>query len=261
MSEMQLFARVFVQILDSSIAEDYLLRHVFEDFFKVANFRTGVVDMTRQALARRFNIPLDALNEKILILESPDKSSRDPEHGGRRIERIDPSRDWGWRILNWDKYEGIRNKAAGSQRVADHRSKKSHEEALEVIVQFNGTGDAPLAVPKSVDTPRFRKQFSEWVECRMSTGKRPSRPIKFFQEQVLWLAGFGEKAAIEIIKQSVRNGWTGLFELKGGTNATCIGNNKPNPRTQHCFQSTTDVEAVFKRRAVGAKMAEAEAGQ
>ena len=43
----QLYSRVFLQILDSSIAEDFTMRHVFEDFLKSCDHKTGVVDMTR----------------------------------------------------------------------------------------------------------------------------------------------------------------------------------------------------------------------
>lgn len=124
----QLYARVFVQILDSSIAEDFTLRHVFEDFFKLVNHKTGIVDMTRQAIARRLNMPIETLNDAILKLESPDPNSRDMEFEGRRIQRLDEHRDWGWKILNWEKYEQVRNKADSYLRVAKHREKTAAED-------------------------------------------------------------------------------------------------------------------------------------
>lgn len=123
----QLYARVFVQILDSSIAEDYMLRHVFEDFFKLVDHKTGIVDMTRQVLSRRLNIPIEVLNVQIEKLESPDPNSRDEEFDGRRIERLDEHRDWGWKILNWEKYESIRKRADVYSRVSKHREKVSGE--------------------------------------------------------------------------------------------------------------------------------------
>lgn len=123
----QLYARVFTQILDSSIAEDYTLRHIFEDLLKVCEFRTGVVDMTRQALSRRLNVPLELLNDCINRLESPDPASRDSDYEGRRIERLDSHRDWGWKILNWEKYERIRVKASGAERAARFRDRQKSE--------------------------------------------------------------------------------------------------------------------------------------
>ena len=44
----EMFAKVFTQIFDSSIAENYEVRHVFEDMLKLAD-REGAVDMTGEA--------------------------------------------------------------------------------------------------------------------------------------------------------------------------------------------------------------------
>ena len=103
------------------------MRHVFEDFLKLCDYKTGVLDMTRQALSRRLNVPIETLDKTITILESPDKNSRDMEFEGRRIERLDEHRDWGWKILNWEKYESLRTKADVYMRVARHREKAAAE--------------------------------------------------------------------------------------------------------------------------------------
>lgn len=143
----QLYARVFVTILDSSIAEDFTTRHIFEDFFKLVNHKTGVVDMTRQAISRRLNIPMETLTKAIEVLESPDPNSRDMEFDGRRLERLDEHRDWGWRILNWQKYEEIRSRADNYVRVARHREKEAAEsgkfkkpELEEIKLHFSKSG-------------------------------------------------------------------------------------------------------------------------
>lgn len=123
----QLYSRVFLQILDSSIAEDFTVRHVFEDFLKLCDHKTGILDMTRQALSRRLNVPMEILDKTITVLESPDANSRDMEFEGRRIERLDEHRDWGWKILNWGKYEAVRTKADVYLRVFRHREKEKME--------------------------------------------------------------------------------------------------------------------------------------
>lgn len=166
----QLFSRIFLQILDSSIAEDFTTRHIFEDFLKLADYKTGVVDMTRHALSRRLNVPLDTLNEAITKLESPDPASRDSEHEGRRLKRLDDHRDWGWLILNHAKYDAIRNKADAGLRLARHRSlsgvadetlkqaeaiyteypkKVGKPDALRAIVKALGTTDAATLLSKT----------------------------------------------------------------------------------------------------------------
>lgn len=161
MGEMtQLYSRVFLQILDSSIAEDFTTRHVFEDFLKLADHKTGTVDMTRQALARRLNIPLETLNAAIARLESPDPSSRDPEFQGRRLERLDDHRDWGWRVLNWLKYDAIRTRADVAIRVARHRRNVAISEAdqrdaviiYEAYPRKIGRPNALRAITKALKT-------------------------------------------------------------------------------------------------------------
>lgn len=123
----QLYARVFLQILDSSLAEDYQTRHIFEDILKLVN-RDGVCDMTRQAIARRTNIPLEVVNSAIEKLESPDPHSRDSDHDGRRLVRLDDHRDWGWRVVNWLRYDAIRTsieqREHNANRMARYRASK-----------------------------------------------------------------------------------------------------------------------------------------
>ena len=122
----QLYARIFTQILDSSLAEDWQARHVFEDLLKLAD--GGMLDMTRQSIARRTNVPLGVINKALDVLEAPDPASRDATEDGRRIVRLDAHRDWGWRIVNWDKYEAIRSKEdqrlKTAERVRRHRAEK-----------------------------------------------------------------------------------------------------------------------------------------
>lgn len=117
-----LYTRVFTKILSSSIAEDWQVRHVFEDMFKMAD-RFGVVDMTREAFSRHINVPLDIVNRAIAALESPDSRSRDDDEEGRRIVRLDDHRDWGWKIVNWEKYDSIKTAADQADRQRRHRQR------------------------------------------------------------------------------------------------------------------------------------------
>jgi hypothetical protein len=132
------FVRVFLKILDSSIAEDYRVRHVFEDLFKLCDYKTGVLDMTRQSLSRRLNMPIEEINRAIEKLESPDPNSRDQQFDGRRIEKLDAHRDWGWKILNWEKYREILKKSSGAERTRNCRSESGDfiNPTLEEVIQF-----------------------------------------------------------------------------------------------------------------------------
>lgn len=153
----QLYARVFVQILESSIAEDFTTRHVFEDLFKLCT-KFGILDMTRESIARRLNIPLDILAPAIDKLEAPDPNSRDPEFGGRRIERLDEHRNWGWRILNWPKYEAIRSRADSYARVSRHRSKEPSDAFAKPTIEQLKLQCAKIGLPES-ESDRFLNYY------------------------------------------------------------------------------------------------------
>jgi hypothetical protein len=174
----QLYARVFTQILDSSLASDWKARHVFEDFLKL--HIEGMVDMTRDALSRRTNIPRDVIDAAIAVLESPDPNSRYPEEQGRRLIRLDEHRDWGWIIVNWEKYEKIRSREddrLGSRdRMRKSRSKDkentpiplketpktdSHSDSEEVQ-QFVTERNIPQHCAETVGSPTL-KEVQTWA--------------------------------------------------------------------------------------------------
>ncbi len=107
-----MYGKIFEQIFDSSIAEDWQVRLVFQDFIVLADMN-GVVDRTPEAISRRTNVPLDIVKKAIQSLENPDPTSRSPDESGARIRRLDSHRDWGWEIINYVKY---RDTASEQQR-------------------------------------------------------------------------------------------------------------------------------------------------
>lgn len=123
-----MFAKIFAQIFDSSIVENSELRFTFMDMLVLAD-RNGVVDMTHEAIARRTNRPITVIRKTITDLESADGQSRTPDFDGARIKRLDDHRDWGWMIVN---YQRFRETASEEQRrektlarVHKHREKRS----------------------------------------------------------------------------------------------------------------------------------------
>lgn len=112
-----MYARVFKQILDSSISRNHLTRLVFIDCLLLAD-EDGVIDITADAIARRTNVPLDIVSEAIKSLSEPDPDSRSGEEEGRRLVLLDPHRNWGWRIVNYEKYSTLRTRE--DKRAYDH---------------------------------------------------------------------------------------------------------------------------------------------
>jgi hypothetical protein len=146
------FGKVFVQIFESSIAEDREVRWVFMDLLVLAD-QNGVVDMTMQAVARRTNVPIEIVSRAIGVLESPDPQSRSPEFCGARLTRLDPAREWGWVINNYTKYRAIANAEA---------YREVSKEKVRAMREMTGNGD-PQAASK------FRKP--EYPEMELYASK------------------------------------------------------------------------------------------
>lgn len=117
------FVKLFAQIFDSSIAENYELRHFFEDMLKLADI-DGVVDMTPEAISRRINLPLEKVVVFLEELQKPDPKSRSPENEGRRIMPLDSHRDWGWVITNYQHYRALRDEEARRAYFRDAKRKE-----------------------------------------------------------------------------------------------------------------------------------------
>ncbi len=106
-----MFAKVFEQIFDSSIAEDYNCRRMFMDLLVLAD-STGAVDMTLEAISRRTNVPIEEVAKYIKELCEPDAKSRSKMHEGKRLVPLDDQRDWGWLIVNYRHYRQIKDEEA-----------------------------------------------------------------------------------------------------------------------------------------------------
>jgi hypothetical protein len=130
-----MYARVNLQILDSTIAEDWQVRHVFEDLFKLVDYKTGIVDMTPASIARRLNIPIEVINHGIEKLSQPDPYSRSQVEDGRRIVLLDSHRNWGWRIVNYLEYLKQRNMDA--KREADRERMRRRRDESQTLIPSN----------------------------------------------------------------------------------------------------------------------------
>lgn len=125
-----MYAKIFAQIFDSSIAENYAVRHVFEDLLKLAD-QTGVVDMTMEAIARRTNGPIDTIRMAIDELSKPDSTSRSKLHGGRRIIPLDSNRNWGWIIVNYEHYREIQDEQTRKSYFRDAKRRQRERESTK----------------------------------------------------------------------------------------------------------------------------------
>src|SRR3990167_8621889 len=106
--EIIMYVKLFKSLVEGSMRgkSDVLL--VWVNLLAHAD-REGFVDRHFRAIEDETGLPPERVRTAILELESPDTDSRSKELDGRRLERIDEHREWGWRIVNYEHYRGIRD--------------------------------------------------------------------------------------------------------------------------------------------------------
>ncbi len=203
-----MFAKVFGQIFDSSIAEDYNCRRMFMDLLVLAD-PTGAVDMTHEAISRRTNVPIDQVAKYIGQLCEPDAKSRSRLEEGKRLVPLDKNRDWGWQIVNYQHYRRLKDEEARRSYFRDAQRKaraKKKKEEVRTEEEVEEGVDVCSTLSKSV-----KDKFMEWMTVRRSMGKKPKSWDRMFLEQVVWLKQFSESDQIEVLSASIRGNWQGLF--------------------------------------------------
>ena len=103
-----MYGKIFESIYDGTLAEDWRALITFQQMIILCDAE-GIIDMTPTAIARRTGIPIEHIESGIKILENPDPYSRSPKKDGRRIERLDEHRAWGWSIVNHESYRNIKS--------------------------------------------------------------------------------------------------------------------------------------------------------
>ena len=144
-----MFAKVYTQVFDSSIADNWKHRHVFEDLLKLCD-QTGLLDMTQEAIAARTRMPLEMVCEAIKALSEPDPRSRTHDHEGRRLILLDCKRGWGWKIVNYQKYRSMKTQFDRTAYMAEYmrnrrKSSKVKQEFNKSLTESNELNSPPSA--------------------------------------------------------------------------------------------------------------------
>lgn len=84
----------------------------------------------------------------------------------------------------------------------------------------------------------LNSKFLEWINYRKEI-KKSLKPTTA-EKQIKFLLRFKTEEAIQVIDQSIMNGWTGLFELKNKNNGTTTRKESPNESYQRVFKEITD---------------------
>ena len=135
-----MYGKIFSSMFDGSLYGNWQAIITLQQMIVLCDI-DGVVDMTPQAIAARTSIPLEHIQAGIEILEQPDKYSRTPDADGRRIERLDEHRPWGWRIINYKKYRHLVDsetvREQNRERQRRHRSSRSVTDVNNNVTSSN----------------------------------------------------------------------------------------------------------------------------
>lgn len=230
-----MFAKVFGQIFDSSIAEDYNCRRMFMDLLVLAD-PTGAVDMTFEAVARRTNVPLEEVRQYITQLCQPDPASRSQLEEGKRLTPLDDSRDWGWQIVNYKHYRNLRDKETlrnyFKQAQRDYRAKKRGVKD-NGLTESDETGQRLTTPPEEEEDKKKRSvptaptQTIVWsraegwggIESKDLEGWKETYPACDIQRQLKamheWLASNPAKAVKRNWRRFITN-WLSRKQDRGG---------------------------------------------
>lgn len=120
----RLYNKLFTKILDSSIWLEADATRIVWFTMLAAMDQDGFVQFASVAnLAHRARVDHDAAKTAVAVLEGPDENSSDPDHDGRRIERV----PGGWMVLNSEKYKELatreHQRQQTKQRSHDYRER------------------------------------------------------------------------------------------------------------------------------------------
>jgi len=103
-----MYAKIFTSLFDGSMRGHSDLILVFVNLLCHAD-QDGVVDRHWRAISDETGLTPDQTRAALTALESPDPDSRTRTDEGRRLQRIDPAREWGWQIVNFTHYRDLRS--------------------------------------------------------------------------------------------------------------------------------------------------------
>lgn len=145
---MRVYNKLFTKILDSSIwLEPDATRLVWLTLLAAMDEDGFAQFASIKNLAHRARVAVGACSKAIACLESDDRDSSDPEHGGRRIERV----PGGWMILNAAKYRDLVTRVVSRERTKE-RVRRFRERRRNAAVTPDNDRVTPSEAYSEADT-------------------------------------------------------------------------------------------------------------
>lgn len=173
-----MYGKLFRQMYDSTLAEDWRALVTFQQLIILCDI-DGVVDMTPGAISRTTNIPLDIIEPGLQVLEQADPTSRSQDADGKRIERLDDHRGWGWKIVNYKKYRHLvdAETVREQNRERQRRYREKHSVTPSNAVVTEGNNESRYAEAEAEAEAENISSLREEVETHVSTPERNGVPF------------------------------------------------------------------------------------
>lgn len=115
-----MYAKVFDSIYSGSLRGKPYSQLVFI-YLLVNSWQTkGICDIHPSRIVDDTGLSLDQVEAALCDLQRPDPESRSPKLSGSRIALLDEHRAWGWRIVNWDKYNAVQKSVERKEYQANY---------------------------------------------------------------------------------------------------------------------------------------------
>lgn len=219
-----MYVKLFATILDSSVwLESHATVRVWITFLAAKDSDGFCRFAALENLAHRARVSTEEAESAVAKLEAPDNNSSNPDHEGRRIERV----PGGWVVLNAQLYNDMVKKdderRSSRERVRKHRAKKADPEtALATVEPFDTFWSV---YPRRIGSNPKNDARKKW-DARIREGVKAEEMIEGAGRYAAFVIATG-KADSEYVMQAVR--FLGPSKHYGETWAT--GRGKTNGAT------------------------------
>jgi len=162
--EAAIYAKVFSSLWDGSMRGQSDKQLVFIYLLCHAN-SVGMVDIIQGKVADDTGLTEDVVSKAIRELMEPDERSRTEENEGRVLVPLSNGRDWGWQIVNYDRYRAMRNEDDRrlQNRQAQARYRDKHRSASNKPQKAQGEAEAEAegeeVKPKDLSLQVWKDEF------------------------------------------------------------------------------------------------------
>jgi len=166
-----MYNKLFTKILDSSIWLEPTDTRVVWMTFIAAMDEDGFVQFASVSnVAHRARVSEESAQVAVKTLESPDPNSSDPDHEGRRIERV----PGGWMVINSKKYRDLATREHIKQQTRD-RVRKHREKKFGNAPVTHGNENETIS---DTDTDPYSPMAVTLVEYLNKMAERSHRPVR-----------------------------------------------------------------------------------